>query len=100
MPQGRVKGEQASNLIKTAFQPYDLAEIVFLLIAKHHLGRELSVDTDGEPAYWKDAAELCKRELGYASDVVIEEEGRLLLHDQCTASGSSPTAETGGSPCT
>ena len=58
VPEDRAEGEWASNFTKTAFRPYDLAVTAFLLIAKHHLGRELSVDTDGEQAQWEDAAEI------------------------------------------
>ncbi len=50
---------------KTAFRPYDLAVIVFLLIAKHHLRREFQVSTDGEAKQWEDAQRLCAAEFGY-----------------------------------
>lgn len=39
---------------------------VFLLIAKHHLGREIRVETDGEARQWEDAQLLCRAELGYS----------------------------------
>ncbi len=51
---------------KTAFRPYDLAVTVFLLIAKHHLGRDFRVETDGEARQWEDAKMLCQAELAYS----------------------------------
>ena len=60
----RADGETASSFTKTAFRPYELAVTTFLLIAKQHLGSQLSVSTDGEQTQWKDAAKICGRELG------------------------------------
>ncbi len=51
---------------KTGFRPYDLAVTVFLLIAKHHLGSDFRVGTDGEAKQWEDALELCQAELSYS----------------------------------
>ena len=81
VPEERAEGERAGKLTETAFRPYDLAVNAFLLIAKHHLGSELSVSTDREGAQWKDASELSKRELGYSAEAKIEL-GLLLLNSQ------------------
>lgn len=59
------------NFCKTAFRPYDLAVTAFLLIAKHYLGDDIVVSTDGEDAHWRDAKILCLMELGYGADYRI-----------------------------
>lgn len=49
------------NFCKTAYKPYDLAVCCVLIIAKHHLGKAISVSSDGGPEQWRDAVELCQR---------------------------------------
>jgi hypothetical protein len=62
---------------KTAFRPYDLAVTAFLVIAKHHLGEKILVESDGTIAHWMDAVKLCQNVLGYGWDFVLNrEEGR------------------------
>ncbi len=56
------------NFCKTAFRPYDLAVIVFLIIAKHHLKDEFRVASDGSDNHWFDGKLLCQMELGYGQD--------------------------------
>lgn len=53
------------NCCKTAFRPYDLAVTAFLIIAKHHLGEDIIVNSDGEDEHWIDAKRLCQAFLGY-----------------------------------
>jgi hypothetical protein len=53
---------------KTAFRPYDLAVTAFLVIAKHHLGEKILVESDGTIAHWMDAVKLCQNVLGYGYD--------------------------------
>ena len=53
---------------KTAFRPYDLAVTAFLVIAKHHLGDRILVESDGTIAHWMDAVKLCQNVLGYGFD--------------------------------
>ena len=62
----RDENGSCGGFCKTAFRPYDLAVTVFLLIAKHHLGREFRVETDGEARQWEDAQLLGQAELGYS----------------------------------
>ena len=56
---------------KTAFKPYDLAVITFLIIAKHHLVDNISVHSDGEDEHWFDGKMACQIYLGYGIDDAI-----------------------------
>jgi len=62
---------------KTAFRPYDLAVQVFLIIAKHHLGKAMVVKSDGDVRQWLDAVKLCENVLNYGSDFQLGEQGSL-----------------------
>ena len=59
---------------KTAFRPYDLAVTAFLVIAKHHLGDRILVESDGTIAHWMDAVKLCRDVLGYGIAFQLENE--------------------------
>lgn len=61
-----------SDFCKTAFRPYDLAVTAALIIAKHHLGKELTVRSDGTAAQWFDGAMLCHSLLGYGLDFTLD----------------------------
>lgn len=63
------------DFCKTAFRPYDLAVTAFLVIAKHYLGDQLTVASDGKKPHWRDAVILCRMVLGYG-DYPISEEGK------------------------
>lgn len=63
---------------KTAFRPYDLAVISFLIIAKHYLKNNIIVSSDGEDCHWFDGKMLCQMILGYGLEYVINEEGKLI----------------------
>lgn len=62
---------------KTAFRPYDLAVTAFLVIAKHRLGNQIVVSTDGEDEHWFDAKLLCQMELGYGLELTVRD-GELV----------------------
>jgi hypothetical protein len=53
------------NFTKTARKPYDLAVTAFLFIAKHRLGKDIIVASDGEVEEWGPGIELVQAELGY-----------------------------------
>ena len=50
---------------KTAYKPYDLAVIICLIIAKHHLGKDILPSSDGTLEQWKDGMVICQKILGY-----------------------------------
>ena len=58
---------------KTAFKPYDLAVITFLIIAKKHLGCAIDVSSDGQDYHWFDAKLICQMVLGYGLDFNVDE---------------------------
>jgi len=61
------------DFCKTAFKPYDWAVTAFLVIAKHYLGDNLLVRSDGTSANWQDARLLCQVELGYGLSFQLDE---------------------------
>jgi hypothetical protein len=73
------------SFCKTNFRPYDLAVTAFLVIAKHHLRDEITVETDGDHPQWEDAFELCQGELDYGSEFHIVRVGttRTLREAVC-----------------
>ncbi|MEK6880552.1 MAG: hypothetical protein AABY22_13125, partial [Nanoarchaeota archaeon] len=56
------------NFCKTAFKPYDLAVNVIMIIAKHHLGNDIRIRSDGTEENWKMGKVLCQKILGYGLD--------------------------------
>ena len=60
------------NCCKTAYKPYDLAVIICLIIAKHHLSKEILVSSDGTLENWKDGMLICQKILGYGLDFTFE----------------------------
>lgn len=60
------------NCTKTAYKPYDLAVIICLIIAKHHLGKDIEVHSDGDLPDWSDGMEICQRLLGYGKDFNLD----------------------------
>ncbi|HDZ77114.1 MAG TPA: hypothetical protein ENH41_03425 [Candidatus Omnitrophica bacterium] len=70
------------DFCKTAFRPYDLAVITFLIIAKHHLGKGIKVSSDGEDCHWFDGKLLCQQFLGYGFEYKIGEKERTLEKDK------------------
>lgn len=61
------------SFTKTAFKPYDLAVICFLIIAKHHLQRKILVSSDGVISNWKDAMQICQNALKYGNDFILDD---------------------------
>jgi hypothetical protein len=58
---------------KTAYKPYDLAVIICLIIAKHHLKEEIIVTSDGSLDNWKDGILVCQKILGYGLDFTLKD---------------------------
>jgi hypothetical protein len=67
---------------KTAFRPYDVAVTAFLIIAKHHLGEQLYVSSDGEDQHWQDGKMLCYVHLGYGPEFEMTNEDGLQLRKE------------------
>jgi len=61
------------NCCKTAYKPYDLAVIICLIIAKHHLGKEILVASDGTLDNWRDGMLICQKILGYGLDFTLKD---------------------------
>jgi hypothetical protein len=57
---------------KTEGFQYNLAVMVFLVIAKYHLDRRISVQSDGSQADWDEAREICQTMLGYGKDFRVD----------------------------
>jgi len=85
-PHGRIRKDPVSghkipgydgkyfDHVKTAYRPYDLAVTVCLVIAKHHLGDDIMVDSDGDMDDWREAVLLCQHFLGYGMDFCLDDE--------------------------
>lgn len=65
------------NCTKTAFRPYDVAVTAFLIIAKHYIGDDLRVTSDGKDEHWRDAKNLCQFHLGYGFDFQMTGQGLI-----------------------
>ena len=48
-----------------------------LLAAKHQLGEQIAIRTDGEAAQWADAQELCDRLFGYGQRYALRPDRAL-----------------------
>ena len=57
---------------KTAYKPYDLAVTACLVIAKHYLGDDIVVRSDGEMNNWHEAMLLCDHFLGYGKKFSLD----------------------------
>lgn len=58
---------------KTARKPYDINVCCCLIIAKHHLGDDIRVNSDGSLNDWKEAMEKCQEHLGYGAYFYLDE---------------------------
>jgi len=58
---------------KTAYKPYDLAVIICLIIAKHHLKEQIIVSSDGRLENWQDGMLICQKILGYGLDFKVRD---------------------------
>ena len=63
------------DFCKTCNKPYDIAVCSTLIIAKHHLGSAVMVESDGDLSThgWKSAVELVQRTLGYGTDFQLDQ---------------------------
>ncbi len=61
------------DFCKTAFKPYDLAVITFMIIAKHHLKEIILVSSDGTQMQWFDGMALCEEILCYGMGFALDE---------------------------
>lgn len=57
---------------KTAFRPYDLGVISFLIIAKHYLKENLIVHSDGTNDQWFDGKLICQMTLHYGLNFKLD----------------------------
>ncbi len=62
---------------KTAHKSYNVAVMVFLLIAKHHLP-QIEISTGGTDEEWEEARQFCQNILGYGSECHVNSEGELV----------------------
>ena len=67
-----------SQFCKTALLPYDLAVMLFLLVAKHHLP-QIQIATDGNDERWSRARQFCQDILGYGREYHINSERQLEI---------------------
>ena len=70
------------DFCKTAYRPYDLAVTAVLLAAKHHLGAQFEVSSDGDDNLWWDAKLLCFGRLGYGPEYRITDKGLIRAYFQ------------------
>jgi hypothetical protein len=61
------------DFCKTAFNPYDLAVIICLIIAKHHLKEQIIILSDGTLENWKEGMLICQKVLGYGLDFSLRD---------------------------
>lgn len=66
------------DFCKTARKPYDLAVMIFLIIAKQYLKSTFVVGSDGSDDDWLKAKQLCQRIFGYGMDFKLERNRSLL----------------------
>lgn len=59
------------SFCKTEHAPYDLCVQGALIVLKHHLGRAITVGSDGDDD-WREAVGVCHRHLGYGQDFKLE----------------------------
>lgn len=64
---------------KTAFKPYDLAVTVCLVIAKHYLGEQIDIRSDGSMENWHEAMQMCHHFLGYGRGFCLDDEKSVPL---------------------
>ena len=64
---------------KTAYKPYDLAVTMCLVIAKHYLGEQISISSDGTMKNWHEAMQLCHHFLGYGKGFKLDDDESVPL---------------------
>jgi len=73
----RATGGGWFNCCKTAFRPYDLAVICFLILAKRHLEEDVKVKSDGTDDQWFDGKLFCQMHLGFGMEYAFGRDGTL-----------------------
>ena len=83
IPEWKQDDAKAGKLIfectKTAYKPYDLAVTVCLVIAKYHLGEDITVQSDGTMENWHEAMILCHHFLGYGKGFSLDDDESVPL---------------------
>jgi len=64
---------------KTAYKPYDIAVTLCLVIAKHHLGEQITIQSDGTMENWHEAMILCHHFLGYGKGFCLDDDTSVPL---------------------
>lgn len=62
------------SFCKTEHQRYDICVQVALVILKHHLGKRMTVGSDGKDDDWTEARSICQELLGYGESFRLETE--------------------------
>ena len=75
---------------KTNYYPYDLAVTACLIIAKHYLGDQIEIKSDGDQKDFKDAMILCDQFLGYGLDFNLKEETKPETKPETKQATSKP----------
>ena len=63
--------QEVRSFCKTEHLPYDLCVQASLIVLKHHIGRDLSVTSDGNDVEWDAARQLVSDTLGYDVDFTL-----------------------------
>ena len=69
---GLDEGPMVFDFCKTVQMPYDLCVQAALIVLKHHLGRAITVSSDGDDADWEGARQACQKWLGYGEEFQLE----------------------------
>ena len=62
---GRTMAHPYFECTKTARKPYDIVVQCCLILAKKHLGKGISISSDGEKDDWLDAINIIEKDFGY-----------------------------------
>ena len=68
----QIKDGMYLELVRTSYKPYDLAVNICLIIAKHHLGENIRISSDGDIGRWKDGIQVCEHFLEYGSEFELD----------------------------
>lgn len=70
--------DPCTEFCKTERKPYDVMVTAALIIAKHHLGDDIDVESDGGDEDWKAGRVLVQIALGYGDEGHLTEYGYRL----------------------
>lgn len=62
------------NFCKTARKPYDDAVTCALVVAKHHMKKDIKIHSDGDLSNWQYAKKKCQDKLGYGEKFKLDRE--------------------------